>query len=81
MDNQELKEALLSEEPVIYKSNSGFEAEYQCVSGIIYRKNKQKDKDKRLIDISAEITDMNGKSVTICDPKNLRRKENTKCEE
>lgn len=69
MDNNELKRALLSKEPVIYKNSEGIEAEYKCVSGVIYRERGGSTV------VTAEIKDKNDNSVTICNPKQLRFKE------
>ena len=70
MNNNELKEALLNEQPVIYRRSEGIEAEYKCVSAVIYRKKKGvKD-----VAVTAEITDMNGNSVTVTKPQQLRFK-------
>lgn len=68
MNNDELKEALKNKKPVIYTNADGVEAEYKCVSAIIYRW------DGEHIVVSAEITDKNGKSITICKPDRLRMK-------
>lgn len=68
MDNAELKAALLSKNPVIYKSNGNGESEYKCVSAIVLRA-----KNGRIV-VSAEIADKCGRSVTICNPENLRYK-------
>lgn len=68
MDNAELKSALLSGEPVILEGTDGSESEYECISAIIYRRKNGR------IDISAEIFDYCGHSVSICDPKRLRLK-------
>lgn len=69
MDNNELKTALLRKSAVIYKNSMGQESEYKCVSGIIYRERNGH------IDVYAEITDLGGHSVTICDPESLKFKE------
>lgn len=55
MTNAELKEALFSCEPVIYQKIT-----YTCVSAIIYRKGQG-----NRVNISAELFDVNGNSVTI----------------
>lgn len=46
------------------------EIEYKCVSAIIYRVNKEGK-----LDISAELTDICGHSVSTADPAQLRYKE------
>lgn len=69
MDNNELKEALFNQRPVIFDMPSLGELHYKRVSGIIYRVKNGKLK------VSAEIEDKNEHSVTICDPKNIRYEE------
>ena len=69
MSNDELKCALLNKKPVIYKNSYGVEAEYKCVSAIRYTEENGR------IKVSAEITDVNDRSVTRCDPERLRYKE------
>lgn len=54
MNNADLKNALLSGEPVLFNG-----MRYDCVSGIIYRRKKGK------LCISAELADLKGNSVTI----------------
>ncbi|MCF8018332.1 MAG: hypothetical protein K9L62_02915 [Vallitaleaceae bacterium] len=63
MTNQELKEAMMSEESVFYNGS-----EYKCVSAVIYRKNGNK------IKIQAELTDKNARSVIIANPDKVERK-------
>lgn len=69
MDNAELKAALLSRKPVILTHADGHDGEYKRVSAIVYR-----EKNKRII-VSAELLDLNGHSVIICDPEKIRFKE------
>lgn len=69
MDNEQLKIALLNKKPVFYKNSDGNESLYKCVSGIRYT-----EKNGRVV-VSAEITDLNGRSVVICPPEKLRFKE------
>ena len=69
MDNEQLKSALLNKSPVIYKNNDGNESVYKCVSGSRYT-----EKNGRVV-VSAEITDINGRSVLICPPEKIRFKE------
>jgi hypothetical protein len=69
MDNEQLKNALLNKKPVLYKNNDGRESLYKCVSGIRYT-----EKNGRVV-VSAEITDLNGRSVLVCPPEKLRFKE------
>lgn len=70
MTNDELKQALLNKRPVILNTPLTGKIEYDFVSAIIYRVNKD---DK--LDISAELTDKCGHSVTIADPKHIQYKE------
>ena len=69
MNNEQLKSALLNKKPVIYTNAVGIENEYKYVSAIRYT---EKNGGFR---VSAEITDLNGISVTICNPEKLRFKE------
>lgn len=64
MTNDELKEALLSEQPV---ESGGIV--YQCVSAIIYRKTKAKDGVG--IKVTAELLDRTGHSVSIAEPARI----------
>lgn len=57
MTNEQLKEALFSGCQVEHRGII-----YKCVSGIIYRNKGGK------LDISAELLDKNGKSVSIVEP-------------
>lgn len=68
MDNEELKSALLSGDPVVWKSADGTEIEYKCVSAIVYRRKNGR------VDVSTELLDKCGRSVTICDPRRVRLK-------
>lgn len=63
MNNEDLRAALLSGEPVIYKGII-----YSCVSAIIYRKNK-----KGGVYMQVELADKNGNSVTIAAPDRIKR--------
>lgn len=65
MNNNELKEALLNQRPVILKHPMYGELHYSCVSAIIYRVKNGK------LDVSAELKDKCGCSVTIADPKQI----------
>lgn len=69
MDNNELKEALFNQRPVIFNMPSMGELHYKRVSAIIYRVTNGK------LSVSAEIEDKCGHSVTIVDPKNIRYEE------
>lgn len=69
MNNDELKAALLNKKPVIYTNWRGSEDEYKHVSAIRYT-----EENGRVV-VSAEITDLNGRCVTVCDPEKLRYKE------
>lgn len=69
MSNEELKRALLSGCPVLYAFIDGcaeYAIKYKCVSGIIYRK----DKDGKIC-ITAELTDKNDNSRTIVRPDRI----------
>ncbi len=70
MTNDELKQALFNKRPVIHNKPPLGEIEYKCVSAIIYRVNKEGK-----LDISAELTDICGHSVSTADPAQLRYKE------
>ena len=61
MTNAEAKDALIRRTPVIFKN-----IEYSCISAIIYRY----DKNDNLL-ISVELTDKNGRSVTIAQLKDV----------
>jgi hypothetical protein len=67
MNNDELKEALISGEPVEHKG-----IQYKCVSGIIYRVDA-----RRRIFLQAELQDANTNSISYADPSLVKaRKEN-----
>lgn len=66
MNNSELKEALLSQCPVIYRSVRYGETKYKCVYAIRYTL----DKAKQLI-IQAELLDYNNNSITIASGKDV----------
>lgn len=68
MTNEELKAALLNKTPVILTHADGHDGEYKCVTAIIYRAKNGR------VDVSAELQDLNGRSVVICDPKKVREK-------
>lgn len=63
MNNEDLRAALLSGEPVVCKG-----IVYSCVSAIIYRKNK-----KGGVYMQVELADKNGNSVTIVAPNRIKR--------
>jgi hypothetical protein len=65
MDNNELKEALMSGRPVEHNGIT-----YKCVSGIIYRRRASGE-----IFLEAELMDRNQNSVTICEPSRVHYKE------
>ena len=67
MTNKELRAALYDRRPVLYNRRGDDESEYAFVSAIINRKLP----DQRLI-LQAEITDKNGHSVSIVNPRKLR---------
>ena len=66
MTNEELKQALLSGQPVRYENSDGRESEYERVSAIVYRA-----KDGEVV-VSAEVVDKCGHSLLYCDPKRLK---------
>lgn len=70
MSNEELKEALINQRPVIVRIPSMGEIEYAYVSAIIYRRNERGG-----VDVSAEIMDKCLHSVTTIDPKHIQYKE------
>lgn len=63
MKNAELKEILMSQEPVIYNG-----IEYKRVSAIIYRNEGGK------LYVQAELLDKNANSVSIASPDRIARK-------
>ena len=67
MTNEEMKTALLNGDNVIYELRSGGEAEMK-MHGIIYRSD-----GKGGIRVSAELLDLNGNSITVCKPRDLRK--------
>ena len=67
MTNEEMKTALLNGDNVIYESRSGGEAVMK-MPGIIYRSY-----GKGGIRVSAELLDMNGNSISVCKPRDLRK--------
>lgn len=66
MNNEELKNALLSGCPVEYKSLDNTRIKFKCVTAIVYRKKGSG------LDISAEVKDACNNSVCVVDPKRLR---------
>ena len=66
VNNEELKAALLSGCPVEYNSLDNTRIKFKCVTAIIYRKKGSG------LDISAEVKDVESKSVCIVDPKRLK---------
>lgn len=67
MTNEELKDALIKGYPILYKNAVGYEAEYKCVTAIIYRTRNGR------VYIEVEIRHEHGYVVT-CDPAQIRRK-------
>ncbi len=67
MTGEELKDALIKRYPIIYKNICGYEAEYKCVTAIIYRTRNGR------VYIEVEIMHEYGYTVT-CDPAQIRRK-------
>jgi hypothetical protein len=65
MDNNELKEALMSGSPVTHNG-----IPYKCVSAIIYRKRKDGK-----IHVEAELQSRDTNSISICDPRKIQRAE------
>lgn len=70
MNNEELKEALVSRRPVIVRAAMYGEIEYAFVSGIIYRATPGGK-----VFVQAEVTDKCLHSVSIVDPKTIHFKE------
>ncbi len=68
MNNEELKDALFGGYPVMVNLPQYGEIEYKCVSHIIYGVENGK------LRITAEVLDKNRNSVTIVDPKYIRKK-------
>jgi hypothetical protein len=66
----ELKEAMMNEYPVMFNG-----VEYKCISGIIYRKNRNE------VEIRAELLDKTMRSVSIVHPSRIERKEDNRYEE
>ena len=67
MTNEEMKTALLNGDSVIYESRSGGETVMK-MHGIIYRSD-----GKGGIRVSAELLDLNGNSISVCKPRDLRK--------
>ena len=63
MTAEEIKDALMKKYPVIANG-----IEYKCVSAVIYREQN------RRIEVSAELLDKSGTSVTIVSLKNIEKK-------
>ena len=74
MTNEELKQALLDEQPVCFVNTDGTETEFKCISGIAYR-----CRDKKIV-VSVELLDKSGMSVIYCDPKRVRLKGGALCD-
>lgn len=70
MSNEELKEALINQRPIIARIPLTGEIEYAYVSAIIYRRNERGG-----VEVSAEIMDKCLHSVTTIDPKHIQYKE------
>lgn len=69
MDNEEIKRALFSEDPVIISHHYIGEIEGRCVKGVIYRNVKGK------LSINAEVLLPNGRSVVVAPIEDVRLKE------
>lgn len=69
MNNEELKEALLNERPVVYVDPLLGEINYKRVAAIIFEKRRGK------IMITAKLEDVCGHSFLNCLPKAIRFKE------
>lgn len=72
MDNNELKKALFNQRPIILDAPTTGELHYKFVSAIIYRVKNGK------LDVTAELKDKCGHSVTIADSKKIRYTEDIK---
>lgn len=70
MSNEELKEALINQRPIIARIPSMGEIEYAYVSAIIYRRNERGG-----VYVIAELMDKCLHSVLSIDPKNISYKE------
>lgn len=70
MSNEELKEAMINQRPIIARIPSVGEIEYAYVSAIIYKRNERGG-----VDVSAELMDKCLHSVTTTDPKHIQYKE------
>jgi hypothetical protein len=69
MDNAELKEALFNRRPVVHFAGGSDGVEYERVSAIIYRVG-----DNGKLNVSAELSDKCGHSVSIVDPSRVEYK-------
>ena len=67
MTNDEMKAALMNGDNVIYELRSGGEAMMK-MHGVIYRSD-----GKGGIRVSAELLDLNGNSISVCKPRDLRK--------
>ena len=67
MTNDEMKTALMNGDNVIYELRSGGEAMMK-MHGVIYRSD-----GKGGIRVSAELLDLNGNSISVCKPRDLRK--------
>lgn len=68
MSNEELKQALQDRRAVVLSHPLHGVIEYSYVSAVIYRKGKNG------VEITAELYDKNGRSVTIADPRYIHDK-------
>lgn len=60
MTNKELKAALISRNPVVYRSNRYGEIRYKRINAIIYKL----DRENKIL-VSAELLDYNDNSITV----------------
>ena len=67
MNSEQLNAALLSRCPIVHENAKYGSVRYSYVSGIIMRYNRLLGR----VETSAEVTDMSGNSVSICDPAEL----------
>ena len=66
MDNEQLKQALLSGCPVIYNDLINGDVSCRCVSSVVYTA------DNGVIRVSVELLDGNGNSRYRCRPERVR---------
>lgn len=64
MTNEQIKDAMLSEEPVEFNG-----IEYRCIQGIIYRRHPRK---KDAIKIQVELMDKHKNCIVIADPRKVK---------